>query len=69
MTPSTPLNQAIKVKYASSSGNEKMYQGIVNRDWSIGNVPNGGEFLVLSPIIVVMTSAALGKQVSLWASY
>jgi len=42
MIPSTPLTQAIKVTYASSSRNEKVYQGTVNKDWSVGKVPNGG---------------------------
>ena len=40
---SIPLTQALKVDYASTSGNEKVYQGIVNGHWSVGKVPNGGK--------------------------
>ncbi|KZP26973.1 hypothetical protein FIBSPDRAFT_818907 [Athelia psychrophila] len=43
----SPLTQAITVEYASSSDDVTIYQGIVNGDWCIGAVPNGGFSLSL----------------------
>ncbi|KAL0960802.1 hypothetical protein HGRIS_005818 [Hohenbuehelia grisea] len=42
-----PLWKAISVQYVRDDADAKVYQGVVDSDWTIGSVPNGGYVLAL----------------------
>jgi hypothetical protein len=53
------LTQATKVEYAYSTGTDKVFEGMINGDWSVGKVPNGGKQQGPSRVAFASTSASL----------